>query len=78
MKVKKIMISNDPMVHQKAATFVSYLIGSGLLIGDVMDFLNDNAAGIGVMIGTATFLINWLYQHKRFKQDKTAKEEVNK
>jgi hypothetical protein len=61
----KLMLADESVVYQKAATFISYAIGSGLFVGDLMNYLNENAAGIGVMIGTATFLVNWRYQHKR-------------
>jgi hypothetical protein len=65
MERLKLMLTDNSILYQKAATFLSYAIGSGLLVGDLMNYLNENAAGIGVLIGTATFLVNWRYQHKR-------------
>ena len=65
----KLMFSDSAIVYQKIATLLSYLIGSGLLVGDLMNYLNQNAAGIGVLIGIATVLMNWFYQHKRSKND---------
>lgn len=29
--------------------------------------INDIAAIIGIVLGTATFAINWIYKHKHFK-----------
>ena len=68
-----MMLSDNTVVFQKIASYLSYVIGSGLFVGDVMNYLNENAAGIGVMIGTATFLINWIYHHKRYKRYKQNK-----
>lgn len=65
----KLMFADSTVVYQKIATLLSYLIGSGLFVGDVMNYLNQNAAGIGVLIGIATVLMNWFYQHKRSKND---------
>jgi len=65
MERLKIMFTDESVVYQKIATFLSYAIGSGLFVGDLMNYLNENAAGIGVLIGTATFLVNWRYQYKR-------------
>jgi hypothetical protein len=65
----KLMFADSAIVYQKIATLLSYLIGSGLLVGDLMNYLNQNAAGIGVLIGIATVLMNWFYQHKRSKND---------
>ena len=66
----KLAIVDPVVVPQKLATFFSYSIGSGLFVGDLMNYLNENAAGIGVLIGTATFLVNWRYQHKRSQLSK--------
>jgi len=63
------MFSDNSVVYQKSATFISYAIGSGLFVGDVMNYLNQNAAAFGVLIGIATVLMNWFYQHKRSKDD---------
>jgi len=66
----KLIFTDPTVIPQKLATFFSYAIGSSLFVGDVMDYLNENAAGIGVLIGTATFLVNWRYQHKRSQTSK--------
>ncbi len=66
----RLILADNSVIYQKAATFLSYAIGSGLFVGDLMNYLNENAAGIGVLIGTATFLVNWRYQHKRSQLSK--------
>lgn len=46
------------------AKVVAYSTSGTLVLGDYMDYLNDNAGAFGVLIGFCTFLVNWRYQHK--------------
>lgn len=45
----------------------SYAISGGLVIGDFMHYLNENAAAFGVILGFMTFLLNAYYSHKKHK-----------
>ena len=50
------------------ATFFSYLLGSGLVVDDVIDYLNHNAAAIGAICAIATSILNWWYKLSREKK----------
>jgi len=47
MERLKLIFADPADIPQKIATFFSYAIGSSLFVGDVMNNLNENAAGIG-------------------------------
>jgi uncharacterized iron-regulated membrane protein len=68
------MLASNPVVQQKAATFASYAVSSGLFVGDTMNYLTQHAAGFGVVIAIATFLLNWRFQHKNFKKNQIKEE----
>ena len=56
-----------PIVVGKAATGATYFTSAGLFIGSSMQWLNENAGAVGVMIAAMTFSVNLYYQHKRTK-----------
>lgn len=58
---------NAGHLTQKLATLLSYATGAGLLLGDAINFLNDNAGAIGALLGIATFSTNFYFQYKRSK-----------
>lgn len=47
------------------AACASYMVSAGLMIGDAMHWLNDNAGALGVILGTGTFLMNLHFNIKR-------------
>ncbi len=51
----------------KVSTGVSYIASGGLTAAGLLDFLNNNALAFGVILGLATFFVNWHYQRKHFK-----------
>lgn len=53
------------VISQKLASIITYVLSGGLVIGDTMDWLNENASAMGVLIGLATFLTNIYFQSKR-------------
>jgi len=44
------------------ATGSTYLTSGGLVAGSYMDYLNANASAFGVLLATATFVANILFQ----------------
>ena len=56
-------------VAQKAVSFGSYFVSGGLIVGDAINYLDNHTGAFGVLLGGCTVLINWWYQHKRFKAD---------
>lgn len=51
------------------ASAISYITSAGLVVGQIFDFMNQNAGAFGVILGFLTFFINWHYQHKRYKSE---------
>lgn len=51
----------------KVATGVSYTASGGLTAAGMLDFLNNNALAFGVLLGLATFFVNWHYQRKHLR-----------
>lgn len=51
----------------KVSTGVSYTASGGLTAAGMLDFLNNNALAFGVVLGLATFFVNWYYQRKHLK-----------
>lgn len=51
----------------KVSTWVSYIASGGLTAAGMLDFLNDNALAFGVLLGIATFFVNWHYQRKHLR-----------
>ena len=58
------MIDQYLELKNLAAKSAAYLTSGTLVVGDYMEYLNNNAGAIGVMIGFFTFLVSWFYQHK--------------
>lgn len=54
-------------IAAKVATGASYTASGGLTAAGMLDFLNDNALAFGVILGLATFIVNFYYQRKHFK-----------
>lgn len=57
----------------KVSTGISYTASGGLTAAGMLDFLNANALAFGVILGLATFFVNWYYQRKHFR---LAEEQV--
>ena len=53
------------IISQKIASVMTYLFSGWLVVGDAMDWLNENASAMGVLIGLATFATNFYFQWKR-------------
>jgi hypothetical protein len=51
----------------KVSTGVSYTASGGLTAAGMLDFLNNNALAFGVVLGMATFFVNWYYQRKHLR-----------
>lgn len=54
----------------KAASNASYVVSGGLIAGDWLQFLNQNAAAVGCILGFLTFMANLTFQwlnHKAIK-----------
>jgi hypothetical protein len=56
------MVNNSEDIA-RIATGVSYVASAGLVIGDILKFLNMNAAGFGVILGLLTFLTNLVFKY---------------
>ena len=46
----------------KAASNASYVLSGGLIAGDWLQFLNQNAAAVGCILGFLTFIANITFQ----------------
>ena len=59
--------------------YASYTISSGLVIGNIMDYLNNNAGAFGVILGFMTFLgqlyFNWIKHRAYVKSLNADKKE---
>lgn len=51
--------------HATAATVASYASSGGLVIMGLT--MHDIAALVGIVLGLATFFVNWYYRHKESK-----------
>ena len=71
MDLKTEVSSQLPAIAGKAATGATYFTSAGLFIGSAMDWLNQNAGAVGVLIALATFSVNLYYQRKRAKEQKS-------
>ena len=71
MDLKTEVSTQLPLVVGKAATGATYFTSAGLFIGSTMDWLNQNAGAVGVLIALATFSVNVYYQRKRAKVEKS-------
>jgi len=56
-------------IAQRLASGLTYTLSVGLVLGDVLQFLNNNAGAVGAVMAMATFAMNWYYQHQRRKRD---------
>lgn len=56
-------------VAQRLAAGLTYTFSGGLVVGDVLQFLNNNAGAVGALMAMATFGMNWYYQHQRQNRD---------
>jgi hypothetical protein len=56
---------NDHTTWIACLTGASYGISGALLLGDVMHWINANAAAIGVMLGFLTYLTNLWFNIRR-------------
>jgi hypothetical protein len=68
MDLKTEVTSQLPVIVGKTATGATYFTSAGLFIGSSMDWLNDNAGAVGVVIALATFSVNLYFQIKRDKK----------
>lgn len=59
------MIEQHAEMAQKVATTATYTIGTSLMIGDTLQWLNHNAGAVGAIATILTFFVNWYYQRKR-------------
>jgi hypothetical protein len=57
--------STDTIVTVASAT--TYGTSAWLIAGHAFQFLNTYASAFGVLLGMATFLINWFYQHRNYE-----------
>lgn len=76
MDLKTEVGTQIPVIAGKAATtasVVTYSTGLGLWVGSAMQWLNENAGAIGVVIALVTALINLYYQRKNSRYLKNAK-----
>lgn len=46
----------------RAASTITYAASAGLIAGDWLQFLNQNAAACGVILGFLTFVTNFIFQ----------------
>lgn len=54
------------------ATKVCYSVAGGLIVFGMT--LNDVAVILGMLLGVATFLVNWFYKHKSYQLRKDQDE----
>ncbi|WP_027853840.1 HP1 family phage holin [Marinobacterium litorale] len=54
---------------QRTAAGLTYTVSGGLVLGDALQWLNNNAGAVGAIMAMLTFAVNWYYQHKRGRED---------
>ncbi|WP_271273812.1 hypothetical protein [Aliamphritea hakodatensis] len=52
----------------KISAMGSYLVGTGLIVGDVVGWLDDHAGFYGCVVTTATLIMNFHFNRKRKNQ----------
>lgn len=52
-------------IIQKIASYSTYMLSGGVFLGEVMDWLNNNAAGVMTLLAGATYLTNVYFQVRR-------------
>lgn len=52
----------------KVGAWLTYFFSGGLMLGDAMDWINDNTGVVGLVLGLISLAINWYYKHKESKQ----------
>ncbi|SEG15233.1 phage holin family protein [Marinobacterium lutimaris] len=57
---------------QRLAAGLTYTAGGGLMLGDALQWLNNNAGAVGAIMVTITTGVNWYYQRKRIRQGEQA------
>ncbi|WP_299202554.1 hypothetical protein [uncultured Amphritea sp.] len=66
--MKEVLADNAMPAAQKVSSFLSYLTGAGLFVGDAIHWMDNHAGAAGVMLGIATFAVNFYFQRKRSKE----------
>jgi hypothetical protein len=54
--------NNATEIAVKVASNISYSISGGLVVLDVLKFMNEYAAAFGVILGIMTFILNLIFQ----------------
>ena len=57
----------------KLTTPVSYVTSATMTVLGGLT-INEWMAVIGIILGIATFVVNWFYKHKQFKQAQKSRE----
>ncbi len=57
-------IEHGVTVAPKVASLVAYATSGTLLVGDALQWLNENAGAVGALCAIATMGINWYYQRR--------------
>jgi hypothetical protein len=69
----------SPVIEIKGhiSSLLSYLVSSGLIIGDFMNYLDSHAGAFGVLIGVGTFLMTLRYKQLE-RRDRLAAMKLEK
>ena len=62
-------------IIQKFASYTTYALSGGVFLGEVMDWLNNNAAGVMALLAGATYLTNVYFQVRRRRDAARAKAQ---
>ena len=57
-------------IIEKLAAIATLSASAGLIIGNIMGFLNDNAGGFGVIIGFTGLSIKYYFERKHYQLTK--------
>lgn len=69
IKGHRVNLEQHSEAAQRVTSGLTYAVSGGLVVGDVLQFLNNNAGAVGAIMAMATFAMNWYYQHQRRKRD---------
>jgi hypothetical protein len=64
-KERRVNLDQHTDIAQRVAAGLTYTVSGGLVLGDALQWLNNNAGAVGAIMAMLTFGMNWYYQHKR-------------
>jgi hypothetical protein len=67
-KERRVNLDQHTDIAQRVAVGLTYTVSGGLMVGDALQWLNNNAGAVGAIMAMLTFGVNWYYQRKRNRE----------